>query len=272
MFKAITSKSLFINILFGIFLLLLFIVLYFYSLGWITGHDKYEKVPEVIGKNVNEAIDKLKEKGFRVEVIDSVYDNNAQKLSVLKQSPEPDAIVKNGRTIYLTINRLEAPTVEMPNLVGLSFKSAQMYLESLGLMLGDTSYKPDIARNSVLNQRFEGREIKQGARVPIGSKISFVIGSGIGESEVEIPNLVGLSFYEAKMLLSSMNILVGIPILLEANISDSSKTYVVKQEPPVFFEPAPGQFIMNKIRPGQVIDLWLSSTPPFMDSTGYPKN
>jgi eukaryotic-like serine/threonine-protein kinase len=272
LFKAITSKSLLINILFGIFLVLLFIVLFFYSLGWITGHDKYEKVPEVIGKNVNEAIDKLKAKGFRVEVIDSIYDINAQRLSVLKQSPEPDAVVKNGRTIYLTINRLEAPTVEMPNLVGLSFKSAQLYLESLGLLLGDTSYKPDIARNSVLSQRFEGKEIKQGSRVPIGSKISFVIGSGLGEAEMDVPNLVGLSYYEAKLLLNSMNILVGIPILLDANITDTSKTYIVKQEPPVFFEPVPGQFVMNKIRPGQVIDLWLSTTPPVMDSTGYPKN
>ena len=272
MFKTITSKSLFVNILFGIFLVLLFIVLFFYSLGWITGHDKYEKVPEVLGKNVNAAIDDLKARGFQVEVVDSVYDMNAQRLSVLKQSPEPDAIVKNGRTIYLTINRLEAPTVEMPNLIGLSFKSAQLYLESLGLQLGDTTYKPDIARNSVLSQKFEGREIKQGTRIPIGSKINFVIGSGIGEYEMEIPNLVGLSYYEAKALLNSMNILVGIPIMLDANTSDSSKTYVVKQEPPVFFEPVPGQFIMNKIRPGQVIDLWLSSTPPIIDSTGYPKN
>lgn len=252
--------------------MLLFILLFFYSLGWITGHDKYEKVPEVIGKNVNTAIDELKVRGFQVEVIDSIYDINAQRLSILKQSPEPDAVVKKGRTIYLTINRLEAPTVEMPYLVGLSFKSAQMYLESLGLILGDTSYKPDIARNSVLNQRFEGKEIKQGTRIPIGSKINFVIGSGIGENEMEMPNLVGLSYYEAKILLNSMNIMVGIPILLDANISDSSKTYVIKQEPPVFFEPMPGQFVMNKIRPGQVIDLWLSSTAPVLDTTIFPKN
>ncbi len=272
MFKAITSKNLFINILFGIFLVLLFIVLFFYSLGWITGHDKYERVPEVLGKNVNQAIDQLKAQGFRVEVIDSVYDSNAQRLSVLKQSPEPDAVVKNGRTIYLTINRIEAPTVEMPNLIGLSFKSAQLYLEGLGLLLGDTSYRPDIARNSVLSQRFEGKEIKQGTKIPIGSKIGFVIGSGIGEDEMEVPNLVGLSYYEAKILLNSMNILVGIPIMLDANITDSSKTYVVKQEPPVFFEPIPAQFVMNKIRPGQVIDLWLSSTAPVVDTTIFPKN
>lgn len=246
--------------------------MFFYSLGWITGHDNYEKVPEIVGRDVKDAVSFLKTQGFKVEVIDSVYEMKLPKLSVVKQSPEPDAVVKHGRTIYLTINRQEAPTVEMPNLVGLSFKSAQLYLESMGLLLGDTSYRPDIARNSILNQRFDGNEIKQGTRIPIGSKISFVIGSGIGLNEMDMPNLVGLNYYEAKALLNSMNILIGMPILLDANITDTANAYVVKQEPQVFYQPIPGQFIINKIRKGQVVDLWLSTTAPVIDSTGFPKN
>ena len=246
--------------------------MFFYSLGWITGHDNYEKVPEIVGRDVKDAVSLLKTQGFKVEVIDSVYEMKLPKLSVVKQSPEPDAVVKHGRTIYLTINRQEAPTVEMPNLVGLSFKSAQLYLESMGLLLGDTSYRPDIARNSILNQRFDGNEIKQGTRIPIGSKISFVIGSGIGLNEMDMPNLVGLNYYEAKALLNSMNILIGMPILLDANITDTANAYVVKQEPQVFYQPIPGQFIINKIRKGQVVDLWLSTIAPVIDSTGFPKN
>lgn len=246
--------------------------MFFYSLGWITGHDNYEKVPEIVGRDVKDAVSLLKTQGFKVEVIDSVYEMKLPKLSVVKQSPGPDAVVKHGRTIYLTINRQEAPTVEMPNLVGLSFKSAQLYLESMGLLLGDTSYRPDIARNSILNQRFDGNEIKQGTRIPIGSKISFVIGSGIGLNEMDMPNLVGLNYYEAKALLNSMNILIGMPILLDANITDTANAYVVKQEPQVFYQPIPGQFIINKIRKGQVVDLWLSTTAPVIDSTGFPKN
>ena len=246
--------------------------MFFYSLGWITGHDNYEKVPEIVGRDVKDAVSFLKTQGFKVEVIDSVYEMKLPKLSVVKQSPEPDAVVKHGRTIYLTINRQEAPTVEMPNLVGLSFKSAQLYLESMGLLLGDTSFRPDIARNSILNQRFDGNEIKQGTRIPIGSKISFVIGSGIGLNEMDMPNLVGLNYYEAKALLNSMNILIGMPILLDANITDTANAYVVKQEPQVFYQPIPGQFIINKIRKGQVVDLWLSTTAPVIDSTGFPKN
>jgi beta-lactam-binding protein with PASTA domain len=98
-------------------------------------------------------------------------------LAVIKQSPEADAVVKAGRTVYLTVNRAIAPEVEMPSLIGFSIKSAQMMLQSLNLKLGDTSYKPDIARNAVLEQLYNGNIIKQGTKIPMGSTIDFVLGS-----------------------------------------------------------------------------------------------
>lgn len=267
MFKFITHKNLLINILAGILFTLILIILFFYLLSWITGHNEYEKVPLITGKNVEAAKALLKQNGFKVEVVDSVFDITQPKLSVIKQSPEPDAIVKHGRTIYLTINRQEAPTIEMPNLIGLSIKSAQLYLQAMGLKMGDTTFKPDIAKNSVLSQRINGVEVKQGTKVPIGSYISFVIGSGIGDEEIDVPSLVGLTYAETVALLGSMNISIGLPILLESTITDTSKAFVVKQEPTTFFEPFPGQRVNNKIRPGQVIDVWLSITQPALDSS-----
>jgi beta-lactam-binding protein with PASTA domain len=267
LFKFITHKSLLINILVGIFLSLLLVLLFFFMLGWITGHGEYEKVPAVTGSNINAARALLQSKGFTVEVVDSVYEKSQPKLSVIKQSPEPDATVKYGRTVYLTINRQVAPNVEMPNLVGLSFRSAVLYLQGMGLELGDTTYKPDIAQNAVLVQLYNGSEVKQGTKVPIGSSISFVLGSGIGNIEADVPDLVGLTYTEAQSILASMNINVGLPILLDANIKDTAKAFVSKQEPTVFTEVTPGQKVANKIRPGQVVDIWLTSTAPVKDST-----
>ncbi len=272
MFKFITHKSLLINILIGIFLSLLLVVLFFLMLSWITGHGEYEKVPAVTGKNIDAAKALLQSKGFTVEVADSVYDMNQPKLTVLKQSPEPDATVKHGRTIYLTINRVVAPTVDMPNLIGLSIRSAELYLQGMGLKLGDTTYKPDIAKNAVLSQLYNGVEIKQGTKIPIGSTISFVLGSGLGDEEMDVPDLVGLTYTEAQSVLSTKNITIGLPILLDASIKDTSKAFISKQEPPVFTEPIPGQKIVNKIRPGQVIDVWLSLTAPIKDSTNIIKD
>jgi len=253
-------------------LTLILVFAFFYLLGWITGHGEYEKVPTLTGKNIDVATSILKSKGFNVEVVDSVFDVTQPKLNVIKQTPEPEELVKYGRTVYLTINRQIAPTVTMPNLVGLSIRSAQLSLQGAGLKMGDTTFKPDLAKNSVLSQMFNGVEIKAGSKIPIGSRVNLVIGSGIGDQEVDIPDLVGLTYSDALSLLGSMNISVGLPILLDASIKDTAKAFITKQEPPVYTEPLPGQKINNKIRSGQVVDVWLSKTPPLKDSTQIENN
>jgi eukaryotic-like serine/threonine-protein kinase len=267
LFKFITHRNLLINILFGIFITLLLVILFFFGLGYITNHGNYQTVPTVTGKNIDAAKLLLESKGFTVEVSDSIFDISQPKLNVLKQSPEADAVVKKGRTIYLTVNKLLAPTIDMPNLIGLSLKSAQLYLDGLGLKIGDTTFKPDIAKNSILSQLYNGVEVKQGTKIPVGSYISFVVGSGVGDEEVDVPNLIGLTYADAKSLLGNMNLNIGLPILLDATITDTLKAFIARQEPAVFIEPIPGQKINNKIKAGQIIDLWLSFTPPVKDST-----
>lgn len=266
MFKFITHKSLLVNILFAVLVLMLLVVLFFFSLGWLTGHNETEKVPVVTGKHIDAAIAVLKAKGFNVEVADSIFDATQPKLQVLKQSPEPEALVKKGRTVYLTVNRMVAPTIEMPNLIGQSIKSAMQTLEDVGLKLGDTTYKFDIGKNTVLSQSYAGNEIKPGAKISIGSSISLVLGSGIGNIETDVPDLTGKTYADALSVLGNMTLSVG-SAFFEAGIKDSAKAYVVRQEPAPFFEPLPGQKVAKKIRQGEMIDIWLSIEPPKIDSS-----
>lgn len=271
MFKFITSRPLWVNILTGIGILLLLLFLFFSLLDWITGHGKYEKVPSVIGQNIDAARQSLMARGFSVEVSDSVYDSSVGALSVVKQSPDVDAMVKHGRTIYLSINRAVAPQVEMPNLVGYSFRSAQMYLATLGLKLGDTTYRPDIARNSVLEQQYNNEIIKPGTKIPIGSVISFVLGSGVGSGEMNVPDLIGLTLSQARSQLQTLNINVGSIVPMDG-VKDTANAFIVKQSPEVFIEEQPGEKVNNKIRPGQVIDLYISGTAPVRDTISKPTN
>jgi len=259
--KFITSKPLWVNILVGCAIVLVLVFSFFGMLDWITDHGHYEKVPDVVGQNIEAAKLVLKERGFTVEVIDSIYNSSFPKLSITKQSPDGDALVKHGRTIYLTVNRATLPLVEMPNMVGFSIKSAEIYLKSLGLLMGDTTYKPDIARNAVLEQLYNGTELKPGSKIPVGSVISFVLGSGIGNGQADMPDLVGLTFSQAKTLLAKMNVSVSIPIA-EGGVADTANAYVIKQKPEVYAEPVPGQKVVNKIRAGQIVDLWISETAP----------
>lgn len=271
MFKFITSKSIWVNILAGLVLIILIVLLFFSLLDWITGHGKYEKVPSVLGQNVDAAKLILLSKGLNVEVTDSVYDNSVGALSVVRQSPDVDAMVKEGRTIYLSINRAVPPMVDMPNLVGFSIRSASMYLLSLGLKLGDTTYRPDIARNAVLEQLYKGQEIKAGTKLPLGSFISFVLGTGEGGGEIAVPDLVGLTLAQARAQLSLVNLSIGAVTQTES-IRDTNTAYIIRQEPYLFSEPAPGQRIINKMKAGQTIDVYLGNTAPLRDTANSNLN
>ncbi len=266
MFKFITHKPLWINIVVGILVLVVLILGFFASLGWITGHNKYEKVPDIIGQNVYTAKIALEAKGFRVEVTDSVFTTDVPGLTITKQIPEGDAMVKKGRTIFLSINRAVPPLVDMPSLVGFSYKSAELYLQSMGLKLGDTSYRADFARNAILEQLYHKEIIKPGTKIPLGSSIDFVLGSGVGSNDINVPDLVGLTLSEAKSMMGSMGLSTG-SLVVMGNVGDSLSAFVVKQTPEPTSEAVPGQKTNNKIRAGSTMDIYISTTAPIKDTT-----
>ena len=264
MFKFLTHKPLWVNIVAVVLITSLLILIFFGSLAYLTKHGKYEKVPSIIGKNVEEARRLLESKGFEVEIQDSIYIDTVPKLAVIKQSPEGDAMVKVNRTVYLTINRSQPPLVEMPNLVGFSIRNAEMYLENLGLHIGDTSFRPDIAKNAVLEQLYNDKPITAGTKIYMGSSISLVLGDGIGDQEMRVPNLIGLTFVEAKIQLRVMNInYTPVP---DAGVTDLENAFVYRQNPDAFTLLGDGQRQTNRIKAGQTIDLWLSTEKPVIDT------
>ncbi len=252
--------------------MMILILAFFFMLDWITGHNKYEKVPSVIGQNIDAAKLNLIAKGFAVQVSDSVYDNTIGALSVVKQSPESDAQVKHGRTIFLTINRAVAPQVAMPNLVGFSIRSAEMYLTSMGLKLGDTYYRPDIARNAVIEQHYNDEIIKPGTKIPLGSTITLVLGSGEGSGDLFVPDLVGLTLSQARNELTTMGLNIASVVPMDA-VKDTANAFIVKQNPEVFSQQPTGEKVNNKIKAGQMIDVYISTTAPIKDTiSSHPNN
>lgn len=270
MFKFITKQHFLVNLLVAVLLVVFIIVLFFNSLDWLTHHNEVVKVPSVTGRNIDDATKVLAAQGFEVEVQDSIYIDTAAKSSVIRQSPDADAVVKKNRTIYLTINRSEAPLVDVPDLRGFSFQSAQMYLQSLGLKLGDTSYVPDIARNSVREQRYNDKVLQPGTKISMGSAISLVLGDGIGNASMSVPNLIGMTLTDAQGYLSSLNIGIG-AIVPDADVQDKGNAFIYRQNPPVTTISGDGSSSQNRIHPGEVIDVYLSATAPVtVDSTTAP--
>jgi eukaryotic-like serine/threonine-protein kinase len=258
-----TGKPLWLHILTGIGIVLIVVVLFLQSLHWITRHDKTLIIPTVTGKSFADAKQLLESRGFEVEIQDSIYNDTARPLSVLRQFPDAEAVVKVNRTVYLTINKAIPPVIEMPNLEGLSFRSAEIALTQYSLKLGDTSYRTDFAKNSVLEQQYNGARIKAGTKIPQGSEISLVLGSGLGMEDFSVPDLVGLTYNDAKVLLESNGLNVGIVI---PNVDPNA--YVGRQRP----EHTTPDGRVNRIRQGQSVDLWLQPDKPVKPEMGDEQN
>lgn len=266
MFEFITKRSFFVNLLVAAFIAFAVFFIFFQLLDWITKHGEYMKVPTVKGKSIDEARKILEAQGFEVEVQDSVYYDSLPRLSVVKQTPDPEMLVKVNRTVYLTVNRAQPPLVSVPNFVGQTLRSVEMQLRSLGFKLGDTTYKPDFAVGSILEQLYNGTQLKPGAKIPMGSYISLVIGGGVQDKEMTVPDLVGLTFADAKVLLETNGLLLG-AVVVDGVVTDSSSAFVIQQNPPRKDEE--GRPI--RIRGGQLMDVWISKNAPVKDSTDKPK-
>ena len=262
LFGYLTRQPFWVNLLAALVLVFLIGFLFLQSLSWFTNHGAYLKVPPVKGQNVDNAIKILESKGFDVVIQDSVYFDSIPRYSVIKQLPEPDATVKVNRTVFLTINRAIPPAVTMPKLEGLSFRFAYDMLQRNHLKLGDTIYRPDFMKGSILEQQYNGGRITAGTKIPWGARINLIIGGGLQLEQVMVPDLVGMTFTDARALLETQGITLA-SVISMSTVKDTAAAFVYKQNPQ--------RFDIDKvtplyIRPGQTMDLWLSPIPLDTDS------
>jgi len=249
----VLKRSFLFNVFLVICLMAGLLFIFFSSLDWLTNHGKQTTVPSLVGKKMKDAVKILEKQGFKVQ-IDSQFKSYKTPLEVLFQEPETGAMVKVGRTIFLTVNRKTPPSIKMPALVNLSFRNAMLVMQSNRLVMGDTIYRPDVAAGSILEQWYNGKPITAGALVPFGSKITLVVGEGL-YGEVDVPNLIGMSWKEAKTLIKSLELTTN--IMWEGVIDDTATAVIYMQQPEALNE----LDFVNKIPKGDLLDLRIMQTP-----------
>ncbi|MBK9400952.1 MAG: PASTA domain-containing protein [Bacteroidetes bacterium] len=253
LFKFICSRVFVIN--FTLATLLIFVIL-FGTYKWLNGYTNHGEtitVPDLKGMKFKDLEAFLEGKSFQVKVADSsVFILDKPPGVVIDQDPAPNMNVKEGRTIYVTVTRTVPPQVKIPNLIDVSQRQAEAILASYGLKVGQIIYKPDLAKNAVLSLMFNGAEIKAGADITKGAVIDLVLGDGIGNTEVEVPSLKGLTVDEALFVLQGSSLNPG-AMVYDESVEDSAAAKVYRQVP------EPGDSIY--IKQGEAIDLFFTQTP-----------
>ncbi len=260
MFKFITHRSFLVNLLAAAALGFLIIFLILQLLGWITKHGEHLTVPAVTGKSTNEAIKFLEEKGFEVVISDSVYTDTVKRGTVIKQLPDANSTVKINRTVFITVNRYVPPMIVMPPLVGKNFNYVLEIMQRNHLKLGDTTFRFDFMKGTVMDMLYKGDRIQAGSKIQWGSKIDLVLSAGLDEStNKEVPEFYGKTYGEIKAELDGLGVLVTI---VAPGVTDTMNAYVSRQMPP-------HRDVNNNlqyIKPGMVMDIILQANKP-VDST-----
>jgi beta-lactam-binding protein with PASTA domain len=230
-FKYLASVSFRKNIIIAGSIFILIVFTLFITLRYYTRHGEGNPVPILKGLDIAEAVQLLKEQGYRYQV-DSVFILDKKAGLVLEQDPDANTFVKQNRMIYLTIVSSQTPDVNFPDIEHKTFIEAKALLSNYGLKLGDTTYINDIARDAILEFSYAGQSISIGQKIPKGSKIDLVLGNGYGSSEVDLPNITGLTINEAMFSLKGASLLLG-NVTYEGTIRDTSNA-VIKLQTPVF--------------------------------------
>lgn len=211
-----------------------------------TNHNEEIAIPDLSKMKIQEATKHLDELGLLYEIDSVKYDSTKEAYAVLEFFPQAGFKVKEGRRIFIKSNPKTWRPVNLPDIVGKSKRLAFTQLKIAGLVVGDTIYEPDIAKDAVLRVLFQGKQISAGTQLPRFAKIDLVLGKGL-EYGVRTPSLLGMTLGEAESSILANRFELG-QVIVQGVVSDSLKLKVFYQYP----------LAGDNYDQGLPVDLWVS--------------
>ncbi|MDR2466739.1 MAG: PASTA domain-containing protein [Prevotellaceae bacterium] len=227
-------KNVWVRHLAGAFLTVIFIFAFSnVFLDYFTRHGDSFPLPEFTGRTLDSVRFIAQANDLRLEVIDSVYRRDVPGGVIFMQNPEAGMSVKKNRKVFLTINSRSPQKELVPWVVGFSLRQAKAKLNAVGLRVGKLIYdNSDPATDNVLQQKYKGRYINDGEKIPVGEYIDLVLGLNFEELTVSVPDLIGRSKHtvEDALVESSLNYSLVFDRTVK-NYTDSLNAVAYRQDP-----------------------------------------
>ena len=249
-FSFFKDKSILKNFVIASITLPLLSFLYLKFLDVYTLHDRYISVPDYYGFNLNR-LDSISEaNNLRYVIIDSISDLNQPKGIVINQEPKANSKVKKKRRIYLTVTETNTSIVNFPDVYDLTLRQALRKIEIVGLTVGKLEYKSDIATNKILDFNVNGISIVAGQEILKGTVVNLVVGRGLSDEYVVVPDLIGLNRVAAHIVLKTSSLNIGTEFYDES-CADTANAVIYKQTPPCDSQ--------NQLKLGSTIDIFFKN-------------
>jgi len=160
-----------------------------------TRHDASVRVPKVENQPFEKAKTTLEDKQLDVRREVGRYNPNVGRGVVVDQNPLPNTTVKPGRRVYLTVNAGNVPTVTIPDLNGMSVREARNQVSAIGLTI-------DTIRADTIPSPYANTITRQsptpGDSVKEGTSVKLWYSTGLADTTVAVPNVVGRSVANAQ--------------------------------------------------------------------------
>ncbi|MDB3938192.1 PASTA domain-containing protein [Flavobacteriaceae bacterium] len=142
-------------------------------------HGESVKVPNLIGKTLDQVDVDLKSLDLSFVILDSArYNSSYKPLSVIDHQPIPGSNVKINRKIYLTINPSGYNEITIPKIIRTTIRQATQRLESSGFVIGEIEYVDDIGKDEIIEISHKGEMINEGDKLLKNSVIDLTLGNG----------------------------------------------------------------------------------------------
>lgn len=150
-----------------------------FGLNIYTKHGNYVVVPSLKGMQVGDAAQKLNELDLKYEIVDSVFKKGGVPGTILEQVPKDSSKVKEGRTIYLTVQARGEEMAAAPDVVDASLRQAEALLGALGFSRISVREVEGEFENLVLGIEYKGVAVKPGQKLPKSAALVLKVGKGV---------------------------------------------------------------------------------------------
>jgi eukaryotic-like serine/threonine-protein kinase len=215
---------------------------------WTYAIPHTSVIPELQGRSVEAARDRLTELGFEVVLVDGRYDMQVPAGQVLVVHPAAGATLDQGTRVTIVPSK-GPPPVAVPSVTGDPLTKAKGAMRDAGLRVS-------------VKHRFDGRvpvdhvisQQPATGRIPKGSTVSLVVSDG--PKPVPIPDVRGTAQDRALKVLGAK----GFDVVIEEAFSKQ-----VTRGDVVGTDPAAG----TDLQPGETIVLTVSLGPEYFDCPDF---
>jgi serine/threonine-protein kinase len=186
----------------GVIISLLLLIAIAINTLLFTANGEAVKVPNVMGKSLTDAVALLDENQLNYQVLESIYDKERPEGTVLRQTPMPNAQVKTGRIVNLTISK-GIELRQVPLVVGATERTAVVQLQNESFEVKVvTEQSATIPEGTVIRQVPESFK-----RIPVGSEVLITVSGGL--EKVKVPDVRGLNVADARTSLEAVGLKLG---------------------------------------------------------------